>query len=85
MIIFLFADLVTQDSLSMLKQKAEIVIDENTRLHEQLMGDIEDKLANDTEGQRSVAEVYPNCSHTHLELGALNNISSIEPHSCLTS
>ena len=42
----------------MLKQKAEIVIDENTRLHEQIIGDIEDRLANDSEGQRSVTEVY---------------------------
>ena len=42
----------------MLKQKAEIVIDENTRLHEQIIGDIEDQLANNSEGQRSLTEVY---------------------------
>eukprot|EP00112_Aurelia_sp_Birch-Aquarium-sp1_P006074 Seg168.2 transcript_id=Seg168.2/GoldUCD/mRNA.D3Y31 product="Serologically defined colon cancer antigen 8" protein_id=Seg168.2/GoldUCD/D3Y31 len=46
-----------KDSLSMLKQKAEIVIEENTRLHEQLMGDIEDRLANDVGDQRSVTEM----------------------------
>ena len=41
----------------MLKQKAEIVIDENNRLHEQLVSGIQDEIG-ELDGSQSMIEVF---------------------------